>query len=117
MANPKIPRRIFPKSLGLMLLLGGCNPDSISTLISEPTATPLPTATPTPLPRGDAVAQAYLNAWSQGDYTTMYNLLAPDSHARLSREQFQYYYTTAMTEATVKAVQTQLQSLLHEGDQ
>lgn len=100
-----------------MLLLSGCNAESLSTLISDPTATPLPTPTPTPLPRADALAQAYLNAWSQGDYGAMYGLLAPDSQARLSRDQFQHYYTTAMTEATVKSVQTQLQSLLHENNQ
>jgi penicillin-binding protein 2 len=48
---------------------------------------------------------------------TMYSLLASDSQVRLSQEQFRYYYTTAMLEATVTAIKTQLQSLLHEGPQ
>ncbi len=118
MTGSKIPRRVFLKSLGVLIIVGGCSPD-VATVISKPTATPLPTPapTPTPLPKADAVAQAYLTAWSNGDYNAMYHLLTPDSQARLSREQFENHYNLALTTATVNQVQTQLQSLLHNHDQ
>ncbi len=47
----------------------------------------------------------------------MYSLLTPDSQLHLTPEQFQNLYTRAQTEATVKQVATQLQSLLHTGEQ
>lgn len=97
-------------------MVSGCSSEIVA-LTAEPTATPLPTATPTPLPSADAVTQTYLLAWARGDYATMYGLLTPDSQLRLSLEQFQNHYTSAMNEATVTQVATQLQSLLHTGDQ
>ncbi len=116
MAGQRIPRRVFIKGLGVALLISGCSPE-LAPLTAEPTATPLPTPTPTPLPSADAVAQAYLAAWSSGNYETMYGLLTPDSQLRLSQEQYQSYYTSALTEATATQVETQIQSLLHNGDQ
>lgn len=112
--STKIPRRVFLKGLGIAILVGGCT-SRLPTLTVEPTATPLPTPTATPLPSADGVAQAYLNAWQQRDYATMYSLLSPDSHVRISREAFENYYTHALSEATVTHIDTQLQSLLHNG--
>jgi penicillin-binding protein 2 len=45
----------------------------------------------------------------------MYGLLTAAGQARLSREQFELYYTRPQTEATVTKVEIQLQSLLHDG--
>ncbi|HXW00082.1 MAG TPA: NTF2-like N-terminal transpeptidase domain-containing protein, partial [Anaerolineae bacterium] len=117
MAGQKIPRRVFIKGLGIALLVSGCAPELASLPGASPTPTPLPTLTPTPLPSADAVAQTYLAAWSTGNYQTMYGLLTPDSQLRLSQEQFQNYYTSALTEATTTQVETQIQSLLHNGNQ
>jgi len=116
MANAKIPRRVFLKSLGAALLLSGCSSE-LPFLAGQPTATPLPTPTPTPLPRADSVAQAYLAAWNSGDYGTMYNLLTPGSQARINQNKFQEQYLQALNTATVQQVDTQLQSLLHNSDQ
>ncbi|MBE7555123.1 MAG: penicillin-binding protein 2 [Anaerolineales bacterium] len=119
MMGPKIPRRIFLKGLGVALLVTSCSPE-IATLPFQPptpTPTPLPTPTPTPLPSADAVSQTYLSAWARGDYGTMYSLLTPESQLRLNFTQFQSVYTDALTQATVKQVATQPQSLLHTGDQ
>ncbi len=113
--SKKIPRRFFLKGLGVALLVSGCS-SKLPLFTAEPTATPSPSPTPTPLPSADGVAQAYLSAWTQGDYATMYSLLTPLSHSLLSLEQFQDYYTRALAEATVTQVNTQLQSLLHNGD-
>lgn len=116
MTNSRIPRRAFLKSLGVMLLVSGCSSDLVA-LVNKPTATPLPTPTPTPLPSADGVAQAYLVAWSAGDYDTMYQLLTPDSQRRLNQEQFKDHYTHALFTATTNQVETQLQSLLHNNTQ
>jgi penicillin-binding protein 2 len=116
MAGVGIPRRVFLQGLGVAFLLSGCSPDLIA-VMTGPTATPLPTPTPTPLPSADAVLQAYFSAWSQGNYEAMYGLLTPQSQQRLTQPQFQNYYLSAQTEATVTQVQTQLQSLLHTGNE
>ena len=54
----------------LLPLLTGC-----TLPFQEPTPTPPPTATPT-LPPVDVVAQAFLDAWQEGDYLGMYDLLS-----------------------------------------
>ncbi len=100
----------------MALLISGCTV-KLPTMMVEPTATPLPTPTPTPLPSADGVTQAYLLAWSRGDYQTMYGLLTPTSQIHINQHQFQEQYVQALTEATVNKVETQLQSLLHNGDQ
>lgn len=116
MTGSKIPRRVFLKSLGVLLVASGCSSELIS-FTTEPTATPLPTPSPTPLPRADAVVQAYLDAWRGEDYSAMYHLLTPASQIRLSREAFESRYARALSTATVKQVDTQLQSLLHDNGQ
>ncbi|MCB0155993.1 MAG: hypothetical protein KDF65_14450, partial [Anaerolineae bacterium] len=117
MAGSKIPRRVFLKSLGVLLVTGGCTADLGSRVPTEPTLTPLPTPTPTPLPSADGVAQAYLAAWHTGDFAAMYALLTPPSQQSLTLENFRARYLQAMNEATVTEVVTQLQSLLHDGPQ
>ncbi|MEM7346914.1 MAG: penicillin-binding protein 2 [Chloroflexota bacterium] len=113
MTTPKIPRRIFLKGVGAILLLGGCTADLTRPTI--PTTTPLPTPTPTPLPSADGVTLAYLSAWEAGDYATMYSLLTAESQSRLGQDQFIQKYNQPMNIATVQQVTNQLQSLLHDG--
>ncbi len=98
------------------MLVSGCSSDVMS-YINEPTATPQPTPTPTPLPRADSVVQAYLSAWTNGDYATMYNLLTPAWQEKLSLEQFQKYYQQAQNQATVQQVEAQVQSMLQDKGQ
>lgn len=114
MGNGQVTRRVFIKSMGLMLLLGGCSAD-VRSLVSGPTATPLPSPTPTPLPRADAVAPAYLQAWSASDYAAMYQLLSPTAQQRINLELFENRYRQALNTATVSKIETQLQSLLQDG--
>ncbi len=118
MVSQKIPRRFFLKGLGAALLLSGCTSEQIS--LPQPTSTLLPGFTPTPVPeaKADIVAQAYLIAWSIGDYATMYNLLTPDSRIRLkNKDKLQNYYLDALTKATVMQVQPRLKSLLYNGNE
>lgn len=109
-------RRVFLKGLGILLLVGGCSTELLP-FRAEPSATPLPSPTPTPLPRADAVAQAYLQAWSAGDYSTMYNLLTTKSQQGITSELFQRRYRQTLNTATVTGIKTQIQSLLHTGPQ
>lgn len=118
MIHKKVTRRVFLKGLGVALLASGCTADLSRQLqVGEPTATPLPTPTPTPLPGADGVAQAYLAAWHEADYQRMYSLLTSDSQQQLGFEAFQASYVQPLNTATVTEVETQLQSLLHSGDQ
>ncbi|MCB0212721.1 MAG: penicillin-binding protein 2 [Anaerolineae bacterium] len=114
MSTFKLPRRVFLKGLGIILLTSGCSAD-IGTLWGGPTATPQPSPTPTPMPRADAVVQTYLSAWQNNDFATMYGLLSPSSQARITPAAFQAQYKQAMTEATVEQINIQIQSLLHDG--
>lgn len=116
MSTFKIPRRVFLKSLGLILFTSGCSAE-IGSLLGYPTATPLPTPTPTPLPSADVIVQSYLSAWQSNNFETMYGLLSTSSQARITPAAFQAQYKQAMTEATVEEISVQIQSLLHDGPQ
>src|SRR2546423_1083157 len=72
------------------VLVAGCN-------VIEPPAAPTPAPpqpTPTPEPaRPEDVASAYFQAWQQGQYGLMYELLSPDAQLTTSREVFIRRYT------------------------
>lgn len=124
------PRRLVLKSL-LALLVSGCaptlpgpespppglSPESAPTPWSllSPGREPTPAPTPTPPPSADGVAQSYLQAWSRGDYDTMYDLLTLAAQQRLTRRQFQALYVNAGLQATATQVSAQLNSLLSAG--
>lgn len=56
---------------------------------SAPAPTPVPTTVPTTSPEASVgVAQAYLDAWREGDYAAMYALLAPADRAVTSEDRF-----------------------------
>jgi penicillin-binding protein 2 len=102
-------RRLAPVLLLLSLLsLAGCR-EALSLLGNQPT----PTATP--LPPADTAAAAFLQAWEQGDYETMYSLLTPSAQDRISRSDFEKRYRQAQEEATVTSVRANLNSLLQDG--
>lgn len=112
--DAKFSRRFFLKGVGLTLLLNGCQVnDWPFTDSSGPTSVP---PTPTAVPNADQVAQAYLQAWQAGDYGRMYDLLSPDSRILLRDQQrFADFYRLALREARVTTIETQLLSLLYQG--
>jgi len=77
------------------------------------TAGPLPTAvvsvlpSPTSPPSPKNAAEAYLAAWSKNDYATMYALLAPESQATVTPEDFEKRYRDNLTIMTVTGVAMQ----------
>ncbi|MFQ5611508.1 MAG: penicillin-binding protein 2 [Anaerolineae bacterium] len=123
-----LPRRLVLKSL-LAVLVSGCarslpgasGGQEVSTGAPPPTATPWPllaprrnpTPTPTPPPSADGIAQAYLAAWSTGDYEAMYNLLTQEGRSRLTRQEFQGQYLYARHQATATNITARLNSLLN----
>jgi penicillin-binding protein 2 len=116
MASSKYSRRVFLKSLGIVLLTSGCAAGPFD-LVSEPTATPLPTPTPIPLAPANPVAQDYLDAWGGGDYPKMYSLLSLPSQQRITEAAFLQRYTHVLNVLTATGVTSQLRSLLHNNNQ
>ncbi|MFC2030226.1 NTF2-like N-terminal transpeptidase domain-containing protein [Chloroflexota bacterium] len=71
---------------------------------TTPTPSPLPpTSTPEP-PLADETALAFLQAWEEGDYLALYDLLSPASWDRYPEDQFVSLYQEVATEATIQSV-------------
>ncbi len=83
---------------------------------STPQTTPTALPAEADRPAGEPVAQAFLAAYEQADYATMYSLVSADSQAKLSPDAFANRYTAALSTAGVSFVRAQLRSALREGD-
>jgi penicillin-binding protein 2 len=66
----------------------------------RPSPTPVPSPTPY-LPPADETAFAFLQAWEQGDYLAMYDLLSTASQDAYSEDQFTTSYRQVADEATI----------------
>ncbi|MDQ4076840.1 MAG: penicillin-binding protein 2 [Chloroflexota bacterium] len=64
-------------------------------------ATPVPPTETPDAPSAEFVARRFLEAWHAEDFDTMYYLLAPESQASISREDFEARYRRVLSEATV----------------
>ncbi|MGE5138032.1 MAG: NTF2-like N-terminal transpeptidase domain-containing protein, partial [Rudaea sp.] len=108
-------RRAFLKLLGISavgILIDACAPATPSP--STPTTPALtPTSTPRPV---DETAKAYFQLWAKMDYAGMYQMLAPQSRAAISQDDFVNKFQTSMAEATVTAIQPQLYSFDVQGN-
>jgi penicillin-binding protein 2 len=84
--------------LALAFLVSGCG-------LPSPEATPTEVPTPTPnLPPADETAYRFLEAWEQGDYLTMYDLLSSEAQDEYSETEFVAIYEEAAAEATILEV-------------
>lgn len=93
----------------LAVLLAACSPAA--------TPTPEPTAVPTfEGPAPEATGEAFLSAWTQADYLTMFNLLSAAAQARLTPDTFANRYRAAQTTATVQFVRAEARAALRDGD-
>lgn len=110
-----VRQRFFCLVAILSVLFTSCSNVAPAQQASEPsvTATPDPTATPIP-PAPEASATAFLQAWEQRDYGTMYTLLSPRSQEVLEPQTFTRRYENALASASVLTVTTALQSVLRE---
>ena len=77
--------------LTLVLLIAACSGPEPPAPPLPPTAAP-PTATPVPKRPEDA-ANAFFNAWQQGQYSAMYDLLSVDAQSSTPRDVFVRRYT------------------------
>jgi len=103
----------------MFLFLVSCNTLAGSPTLPPPAtqvATPtLPPPTPTPPPDPGSVSKAYLEAWQVGDYAQMYSLLANESRAALSAEDFAQQYQTELDKMTAIGVKAQIGNINQAG--
>jgi len=121
--------------LGLIVLsalIASCSRDSGLLDVSGPTAddidTPV-TALPTPthtqqpptataeIPGAEGTIDAFLRAWEQGDYGTMYAWTTPNTQAIIEPEAFTQRYTYAMAAAGAVSMTAELRSVLQQDTQ
>jgi len=77
---------------------------------------PTPTLLPTPLVgRPEMAVDAFLRAWEQADYETMYGLLAPSAKAGMSLQEFEGLYRDSLAQAAVTSLRAQTRSALESG--
>lgn len=124
MTDPQIANRVsriayrISRIALLAPLLAGCTlfpaAQPTSQLTNQPTNQP--TSQPTLPPSPDATAAAFLSAWQEGDYATMYARLSPDSKAAIDASGFAQRYQSALATATALTVTTRLRASLREGD-
>ena len=97
--------------LTIAFLVAGC-----SVLPGRAPRTPTAAPTATPRPHAVETARAFLQAWAQGDYATMYSLVAPSRQASITSDQFISRYKGINTEATITKVTPTLLSASEDGD-
>jgi cell division protein FtsI/penicillin-binding protein 2 len=105
------------KLILLTVFLAACNAGTGVTIFQpKPTKGPatLPTAQTTVVhaPGADPFLRAYLDALQVGNYASMYTLLAKDSQAAISQEDFTKRYTDAMNSMSVIKIEYNLLSSL-----
>ena len=108
-----MPNRYY--YLLLLIFLVGCS--------LSPEDTPTPTLIPTPtlnqpgirttsVPDVGEAARAYLDAWQEDDYASMYALLTPISQDALSEEDFEAHYRGVATEMALGGLDYDILSAL-----
>ncbi len=112
MLNLKRLPLIFAAGLLLAWLAVACRPTATPTAPPTPTALPTPVVAVTHAPNPTVVAQAYLKAWQQEDYPTMYRLLTKVSRDAISLHDFQAYYEDIAETAALQKVDFHLRSTL-----
>jgi penicillin-binding protein 2 len=115
--DPRHRRSRLPPAGLVLLLLTAC---TALPLHPAPTSSVVPiaptgTTIPTPLPEPGLVARAYLDAWQQEDYTTMYSWLTPISQEGLSFETFTAIYTGLSNTMSLNQVHYEILSSFAQG--
>jgi penicillin-binding protein 2 len=110
----------YPILLILVLLLSACNSEATPQVKDTPVPTdtltsslPDPLVQTTQVPDVSASVAAYLQAWQQDDYTSMYALLTRVSKDAISYEEFEKQYVDFSVNLTLRQVDyTILSSLI-----
>jgi penicillin-binding protein 2 len=106
----RLPTRVVVL-VALSVLVSGCG-------LPSPQAAPTqaPTATPH-LPPADESAYSFLEAWEQGDYLTMYDLLSSEAQDEYSEAEFIATYQEIAAQATILEVHPRILSAYQPGTQ
>lgn len=94
----------------IFLLIVGCS-------ILPNNSPPTPVVTPTPVVFAEDTARAFLKAWSEGDYSAMYTMLAPSRQETITAEQFVTRYKNITLEATIRSVKPVVNTVHEEGNE
>jgi penicillin-binding protein 2 len=108
-------KKKFLRLLNLLLalaLLSGCSLPFAASPKSTPTSLPAPEVRVTSAPAADGAAlmQAYLTAWQNDDYPSMYAMLTPASQQAISADDFAARYRNTMNALTLKQLSYEILS-------
>ncbi|NMB62868.1 MAG: hypothetical protein GYA18_11100 [Chloroflexi bacterium] len=93
--------KIFSIIAIMSFLVAGCGS-------KEPEMLPTPVIAKTAVPEVDEIAQAYLNAWQNSDYTGMYGFLSQSSQATITPDDFTTLLTQFSKNLTLQSMTAQL---------
>ncbi|WKZ37208.1 MAG: penicillin-binding transpeptidase domain-containing protein [Anaerolineales bacterium] len=98
----------------ILVFLSACvsNGSSLPPILGGPTSAPLPTpqAGVTPAPDAQAAVMAFLDALQQDDYESMYNMLAQNSRAAITLEDFSKRWNNALNEMSLSEIEYSIRS-------
>ena len=97
-----------------MFVLSACAPPAAAPVIPLPTLTSAATTDTRPDPT--PFARAYLNAWQEGDYSTMYTWLSVLSQDGISENAFTAIYQDTSTALGLQRVDYEILSVLTKSD-
>ncbi|MCC7107103.1 MAG: penicillin-binding protein 2 [Chloroflexi bacterium] len=110
--KPAVLNALIALSLVLVTACSAIGGSPLSSVLPqpEPAATPaLPPPTATPRPSPDATASAYFQAWTQGQYALMYDLLSAAAKSTISQDVFVRRYTNIRDGLSVSKIDLQSQ--------
>ena len=110
----------FPILALMCLLLAACSIPAVEDSYTEVTPTPKPTNTPQPTPTPVAeqavgIGQAFYRLWQEGEYASMYTLLAERSRGLITEALFIEQYEDVMRTARVANIQYQPLGAFQDG--
>ncbi len=88
-------KKTFAIIMIAVILISACNNNTSTDAGSQATATsglPTPQVEVTRTPDAESAAQAFLDAWSAGDYAAMYEMISGVSRDAISQEDFVAFY-------------------------
>ncbi len=107
-----------PARIGILLALLALSASVGCCGLPSPQANPTEAPTPTPnLPPADETAYHFLEAWEQGDYLTMYDLLSYEAQDKYSEVDFVATYQETASEAAILEVHPRILAAYQPGTQ
>jgi penicillin-binding protein 2 len=96
--------------LGWVFLLAACSPPGGDATPTPTTILPTPQVFTTNAPDADKAARAFLQAWQDEDYPSMYSMLTPQSQAAIDQDAFVLRYQETANEVALKQLSYEILS-------